>query len=147
MDAAREAIQAAAGRPAPGESSRRRAAEPLGLEPALSRLWDELRGLLHDQLLLLSLESRQTVAGLMRMLILAIVCAALLLGAWAAAMAALLMWLAEIGLSVALALGLVTGTTLLLAAALFWLTRRSLREVTFPATLRRLANDPPPSLE
>ena len=107
-------------------------------------MWDEVRGLLHDQLLLVSLESRLALAGLMRMLILAVACAALLLGAWAVAMTAVLMWLVQAGLSVALALLILVGATLLLAGALFGLARRATREIAFPATLRRLANAPVP---
>ena len=149
MDAARDAMHAA------GQSSARdpgragasgtppRQSEPPSLEHALGRLWDELRGLLHDQLLLVSLESRHALASLVRILILGVTCAALLLGAWAAAMAAVLMWLLDSGLSTAVALALVVGGTLLLAVGLFWLARRSVRELAFPATLRRLANAPP----
>ena len=68
MDAARDAMHAA------GQSSARdavigarrsgkpsRQAEPPALEHALGRLWDELRGLLHDQMLLVSLESQQAL--------------------------------------------------------------------------------------
>jgi hypothetical protein len=141
MDAARQAMQAARTRQEPGHAGRPQ------LEPAVGRLWDEVRGLLHDQLLLVSLESRQALAGLVRMLILAVGCAALLLGAWAVAMTAALMWLVQTGLSVALALLIVMGATLLLAGALFWLGRRSTREIAFPATLRRLAHAPLPESE
>jgi uncharacterized membrane protein YqjE len=109
----------------------------------LGRLWDDLQGLLHDQLLLVSLESRQALASLVRILVLAVTCAALLLGAWAAAMAAVVMWLLDTGLSPALVLAVVVGGTLLLTAGLFWLARQSVGELTFPATLRRLANAPP----
>ena len=112
MDAARQAIQAAGYRGShatgsPGQSARAQ------LEPAVRRLWDELRGLLHDHLLLVSLESRQALVGLTRMLILGVTCAALLLGAWAVAMTALLMWLVQTGMSIALALLIVVGATLL----------------------------------
>jgi hypothetical protein len=141
MDAARQAMQAARTRQASGQAGRPQ------LEPALGGLWDELRGLLHDHLLLVSLESRLALAGLMRMLILAVGCAALLLGAWAVAMTAVLMWLVQTGLSVALALLIVIGATLLLAGGLFWFARRSTREIAFPATLRRLANAPLPESE
>jgi len=116
------------------------------LEPAVGRLWDELRGLLHDHLLLVSLESRQALVGLTRILILAVTCAALLLGACAVAMTALLMWLVQTGMSIALALLFVVGATLLLAGGLFWLARRSAREIAFPATLRRLAHAPLPEI-
>ena len=141
MDAARQAMHAARTQPASGQAGRPQ------LEPALGGLWDELRGLLHDHLLLVSLESRLALAGLMRMLILAVGCAALLLGAWAVAMTAVLMWLVQTGLSVALALLIVIGATLLLACGLFWFARRSTREIAFPATLRRLANAPLPESE
>jgi uncharacterized membrane protein YqjE len=148
MDAARGAMQAgrsAAGAEPTAIPTRPHAARP-GLESAVGRLWDELRGLLHDQLLLVSLESRQALAGLMRMLILALGCAALLLGAWAVAMTALLMGLVEAGLSVTVALIIILAATLLLAGGSFWLARRSVHEIAFPASLRRLANEPwPPS--
>lgn len=114
------------------------------MERALGAAWDELRGLLHDHLLLLSLESRLALAGLVRILILVVSCAALLLGAWAAAMAAMLMWLLDAGLSLALGLVVTVGGTLLLAGVLLWFARHSVRELTFPATLRRLANAPLP---
>jgi hypothetical protein len=78
-----------------------RQAEPPPLEHVLGRLWDDLQGLLHDQLLLASLESRQALAGLVRILVLAVTCAALLLVAWGAAMAAVLIWLLDSGLSLA----------------------------------------------
>jgi hypothetical protein len=54
------------------------------------------------------------------------------------------MWLLETGLPIALGLFIVVGGTLLLAAALFWLARQSVRELAFPATLRRLASAPQP---
>lgn len=99
-------------------------------------------------MLLVSLESQQALASLVRILMFALGCAALLLGAWATAMTALLMWLVETGLAIALALTIVAGGTLLLAGVLFWLARQSVRELPFPATLRRLANNPlPPSPE
>ena len=119
MDAARNAMHAAAQPSAGGSVSSGgspRQAEPPPLEHALGRLWDDLQGLLHDQLLL---------------------------GAWGAAMAAVLIWLLDTGLSLALALAVVVGGTLVLAAGLFWLARQSVGELTFPATLRRLANAPP----
>ena len=147
MDAARDAMHAA-GQPAAGGSvhvgKSPRQANPPPLEHALGRLWDELRGLLHDHLLLASLESRQVLARLVRILILAVSCAALVLGAWAAAMTAVLMWLLETGLPLALGLAIVVGGTLLLAGALFWLARRSVHELVLPATLRRLAGAPLP---
>jgi uncharacterized membrane protein YqjE len=146
MDAARNAIHAAAQPSADGSvrsGGSPRQAEPPPLEHALGRLWDDLQGLLHDQLLLASLESRQALAGLVRILVLAVTCAALLLGAWGAAMAAVVMWLLDTGLSPALVLAVVVGGTLLLTAGLFWLARQSVGELTFPATLRRLANAPP----
>jgi uncharacterized membrane protein YqjE len=147
MDAARDAMHAprqpSTGGPVNvGKTPRQ--SEPPPLEHALGRLWDELRGLLHDHLLLASLESRQALAILVRSLILAVSCAALLVGAWAAAITALLMWLLETGLPIALGLFIVVGGTLLLAAALFWLARQSVRELAFPATLRRLASAPQP---
>ena len=147
MDAARDAMHAA-GQPSAGGSvhvgKSPRQANPPPLEHALGRLWDELRGLLHDHLLLASLESRQVLASLVRILILAVSCAALVLGAWAAAMTAVLMWLLETGLPLALGLAIVVGGTLLLAGALFWLARRSVHELVLPATLRRLAGAPLP---
>jgi uncharacterized membrane protein YqjE len=150
MDAARDAMHAA-GQPSAGGSvhvdKSPRQADPPTLEHALGRLWDELRGLLHDHLLLASLESRQVLASLVRILILAVSCAALVLGAWAAAMTAVLMWLVETGLSVALGLVIVVGGTLLLAGALFWLARRSVHELVLPATLRRLAGAPLPRIQ
>jgi hypothetical protein len=147
MDAPRDAVhaarQASGGGPAkPGKSPRQ--AEPPSLELALGTVWDELRGVFHDHLLLVSLESRLALAGLVRILILAVSCAALLLGAWAAAMAAMLMWLLDVGLSLALGLVITVGGTLLLAGVLFWFARHSVRELSFPATLRRLANAPLP---
>lgn len=149
MDAARDAMHAA-GQSSPSRSvkSGRRAggAESPPLEHAVGDLWDELRGLLHDQVLLASLESRQAVASLMRSVILALGCVVLLVGAWAAATAATLMWLVDTGLSIALALTIVGGGTLLLGAALFWGARESVRGVAFPATLRRLANTPLPGI-
>ena len=149
MDAARQAMQAAGPAHAAGsagQSARPRRDHTPQLDHALGRLWDELRGLLHDQVLLVSLESRQAFAGLARVLILAVACAALALGAWAVAMTALLMGLVQTGMSVALALLVVVGATLLLAGGLFWLARRSMRDIAFPATLRRLANAPLPEM-
>jgi uncharacterized membrane protein YqjE len=148
MDAARDAMHVAGKRSPSGSmaSSAKlpRQAEPPPLEHALGRLWDELRGLLHDQLLLVSLESQEALGRLVRVLFVAVICVALLLGAWAAAMTAMLMWLLGIGLSIASALAVVVGGTLLLAVGLLWFARQSLREITFPATLRRLANAPLP---
>ncbi len=148
MDAARDAMHSA-GRPSVGGPVGARKPPPQSepappLELALGRLWDELRGLFHDHLLLAALESRQVLASLVRTLILAVSCAALVLGAWATAMTALLMWLLETGMSVALGLAIVMGGTLLLAGALFWLMRRTVRELVLPATLRRLAGAPLP---
>jgi len=114
------------------------------LPATLGSLWDELRGLFQDHLLLASLESQRILPSLVRTLILAGVCIALLVGAWASAVAGLTVWLVEDGWSIAGTLALVVGGTLVLAAGLFWLARRSLRSITFPATLRRLTNAPLP---
>lgn len=150
MDTARTGL---AGSSQPAAISARRAGselrrpQPPRLEHALGGLWDELRGLLHDQLLLASLEGRQALAGLTRLLVLAVSCAALVLGAWAAATVAVMIWLVDAGLPLALALVIVAGAALLLAAGLTWLARRSMRDIAFPATLRTFAGDPPGRLE
>ena len=156
MDAVRDAMHAAGkgspgGSPgdSPGDSKASsakllRQVDPPSLEQALGRLWDDFRGLLHDQLLLVSLESQEAFARLVRVLFLAVICVALLLGAWAAAMTAVLMWLLGTGLSIASALAVVVGGTLLLAFGLFWFARQSVRQIAFPATLRRLENAPLP---
>jgi uncharacterized membrane protein YqjE len=145
MDASRSRVPAPvqpAAYVAAGSATRVRQAELPRLEHALGRLWDELRGLLHDQLLLASLEGRQALACLVRILVLAVTGAALLLGAWAAVTVAVMIWLVNTGLPLALALAIVAGATVALAAALLWLARRSVSDLTFPATLRTLTNPP-----
>lgn len=147
MDAAPDAMQPATHAAADGSAKAEKApseSEPPPLERALGRLWDEMRALVNDQLLLASLEARRSVSTMVRIVILGLVCAALLLGAWAVAMMAVLMWLLDSGMSSAAALMIVMGSTFLLAAAMLWLTRRSLDQVGFPATLRRLASAPLP---
>src|SRR5262245_33732005 len=140
MDNARNAVPASTGAAATSSARAGRWPPHQGelprLEHALGRLWDETRGLLHDQLLLASLESREALGGLVRLVVLALSCAALLLGAWAAVTVAVMIWLVSAGLPLALALIIVAGASLALAAGLLWFAHRSLRDITFPATLR-----------
>ena len=111
--------------------------EPGLLDQAAS-LWSELRGLLHDQFLLIALEMRQACSRFAFMVALAILAMALAATAWLGLVAAAVVWMIGLGMSPAGALLAAVGANLAGAIACTLLLRRQARQVPFAATLRSM---------
>jgi len=112
-----------------------------GLLASAEVLWDDVRVIAHEHLRLVALEARRAGRSLAWLLIYGILAGGLSLGAWAGALAALVLWLIGAGLPASGAL-LIAALLNLAAAALCVLAiRRRSRHLGFPATLRSLERD------
>jgi uncharacterized membrane protein YqjE len=111
--------------------------EPGLLEQA-GRLWDAIRGAVHDQFRLLALEARQAGARLALMLGLAVMAVALLATAWLGAVAVAVLLMIEAGAAASVAILVAVGANLAGAAACAVALRRQARQTPFSATLRSL---------
>ncbi len=113
-----------------------------GLTDEVIRLSNELRELAHDQLELVTLETRLSVNSVLTMAMVAIVTAVLLVSTWLALLGAAMLGLVSIGLAPTLAMLVVAAANLVLAA-LGWLTLRHKNgNLGWPATLRTLKPRP-----
>ena len=112
------------------------------LEEAQSLL-HELRGLVHDRLLLAALETRRAGESLVSMLVTGVMIAVLLSSSWLGLMAVAVLSLVESGVVASSAILLAVAANLLLVLILFRMVRRKSRSLQFPATLRSLQNEPP----
>jgi hypothetical protein len=113
------------------------------LEDAQS-LWQELRELSHDRLLLAALETRRAGESLVVMIVAGVIVALLLNAACLGLQAATVLWLIEQGVVAASSAILLTvAFNLLLTLILFGVIRRKRHYLQFPATLRSLRHLPP----
>jgi hypothetical protein len=101
-------------------------------------LSQELRELAHDQLQLVTLETKLAARSLMTMIAAAVGIGLLLVAAWLGLMGALVLWLAGVGVAPGLAMIAVVVLNLLAALIPYNLIRRRSRSLGFPATLRSL---------
>lgn len=121
------------------------AAAALGASPSDSgllqdakSLWQELRGLAHDQLTLAVLETRLAGQGLVTMIAAGLMIAILLVSAWLGLVCAVVLWLVAIGVTASVAVLLAVTANLVCALILYAVIRRQRRYLQFPATLRSL---------
>ncbi|NOU23074.1 MAG: phage holin family protein [Methyloglobulus sp.] len=101
-------------------------------------LWHELRGLSHDRFQLAALETQQAGVSLVNMVIVGVLVAGLLCGAWLGLLAAAILGLIENGVMVRSAILLTVVLNLLLALVFCGVIRRKSRYLQFPATLHSL---------
>ena len=120
-----------------GEPLPAAAPEPGLLEQAVL-LWAELRGLAHDQFELVALEVRQACSRFALMVALALAAAALTATAWLGLIAAVVLWMIELGASPAGALLGAVAANSAAAIACVLLLRREGKEMPFAATFRSL---------
>ena len=112
-----------------------------GLLASAGVLWDDVRVIVHEHLRLVALEASRAGRSLAWLLIYGILAGGLSLGAWAGALAALVVWLIGAGLPASVAL-LIAALLNIAAAGLCVLAiRRRSRHLGFPATLRSLERD------
>ena len=109
-----------------------------GLLEEAKSLWQELRGLAHDQLALAALETRLAGKSLVTMIAAGVMVAVLLVSAWLGLVGAVVLWLTGIGVVASIAILLAVAANLLLALILYDMIRRQSRHLQFPATLRSL---------
>ena len=98
----------------------------------------DVRGLLADHLELATLEAQRAAGGLVRVLVITIVSAILLVGAWLALVAGGAIWAASAGLSLTAAFFAAAAANVLAAGALFFWLYKQVPEMLFAATLRQL---------
>lgn len=128
--------------PAAPESARanNRLPEPSVLD-SVKALWSDLRGLLHDQLELVALETRRAGHSLVAMVAFGIVVGILVVSAWLGLVAVLVVWMISAGLGPILALLIAVGVNLLGAFGFVLAIRRKSHHLTYPATRRSLHSD------
>ena len=114
-----------------------------GLLDDAKALWQQLRGLAHDQLTLATLEARLAGQSLVTMIAAGVMIGALLISAWLGLMGAAVLWLISHGVIASIAMLVAVGVNLLVALGLYHVSRRQSRHLLFPATRRSLRPVPP----
>lgn len=109
-----------------------------GLTDEVIRLSNEMRELVHDQLELVTLETRQCINSLLSMAVIAIVAAVLLVSTWLALVGAGIMGLINLGLAPSLGMLLMAAANLVLALLGWMMIRQKSSNLGWPATLRML---------
>ncbi len=126
-----------------GDHSERPPSEASGRDPGLlevGRLLErELRGIVHDHLVLAALETRQAGESLVRIIVMGLITACLLSTAWLALVgAAVLVLVQHTLLPASIALLLVFAVHCLVAMLLIAAIRKRSKSLLFPATISRL---------
>lgn len=106
-------------------------------------LWQDLRGLSHDRLHLVALETQQAGVSLVNMIMAGVLVAGLLCGAWMGLLSAAVLGLIENGVMVRSAILLAVVLNLLLALVFCRVIHRKSQYLKFPATLHSLQPMPP----
>jgi len=109
-----------------------------GLLHDAQSLWQELRGLAHDQLTLAVLETKLAGQSLVTMIAAGLMIAILLVSAWLGLLCAVVLWLVAIGVTASVAVLLAVTANVVCALILYGVIRRQRRHLQFPATLRSL---------
>ena len=109
-----------------------------GLLDEARSLWQELRGLVHDQLTLAALETKLAGKSLVTMVAAGLMVAVLLVSAWLGLLGAVVLWLISSGVVASIAMLLAVAANLVLAWVLYQVIRRQSDHLQFPATLRSL---------
>jgi len=116
------------------------ASPPLrGVVEELSRVLSAVRQTVSSFLELVSLEAHRAGAALVWMIAFGIVAGVCVIATWLGLMAALAMWLTNVGLSPILAVLLVALLNLAFAGALVFAGMRKSDSLTFPATRRQIS--------
>lgn len=118
-----------------------------GLTEEVVRLSNEVRELVHDQLELVTLETRLVVNTLVSMAVIAIVAAVLLVSTWLALVGAGIMGLVSMGLAPTVGMLLMAAANLVLALLGWMMLRHKSGNLGWPATLRMLKPDAKPGRE
>ena len=116
-----------------------------GLLDLAGRVLGEARSLVSDYAQLAVLDARRAAVRLAWLLSTGLVAAVLVVTAWMAGIAALIVYMGDSrGLSWPLAFGAAALLNLVGAGALVWWMRSLMHELPFTALLRQLRGDPPP---
>lgn len=121
-----------------GEAAENSAKGVTGESGGALALTRELRELIHDQLRLVTLESRLAAQSLMTMVAAAVGFGVLLVSAWLGLMGAAVLTLIGFGLVPSIAILVVAALNLMVSPVPYGLIRRKIRRLGFPATLRTL---------
>ncbi len=123
-----------------GEPAATGVAQPgdAGLLDEAKSLWQELRGLAHDQLTLAALETKLAGKSLVTMVAAGLMVAVLLVSAWLGLVGAVVLWLISSGVVASIAMLLAVAANLVFAWVLYQVIRRQSHHLQFPATLRSL---------
>jgi predicted lipid-binding transport protein (Tim44 family) len=113
-------------------------AAPPGTMEQVGALWDDLSHLLHDQFELAALETQRAAKSLAAMLVWGLAAGLLLVTAWLGIMAAIVLFLIDLGLAASLAILLVVVLTLVGAATCALVIKKKSRYLRYPATVRSL---------
>lgn len=116
---------------APGDAS--------GLLEDAKDLWNELRGLTHDQFQLVTLELKLAGESLVMMIAAAVMAAVLVVSAWLGVVTAAVVGLIDVGIEPVTALLSGVVFNIVAAALLVLVIRRRSRYLQFPATRRSLS--------
>lgn len=111
---------------------------PPDLGEHAASLANELRGLVHDHLELVTLETRLCIHNVLRMTVIAVFSALLLAGAWFALTGAAVLVLVDAGVTPVAAMGLLAVANVLLAFGGWLLIRHTSARLGWPAIQRTL---------
>ena len=120
----------------------RAASEPRSAEPGIfegaGSLLREMRGIAHDYMALVALETKRAGQSLMIMMAAAVMMAILLVSAWLGLVAAAVFGMMAAGMAPGWAMLVAVAANLLVAAGLYFLIRHKRQDLAFPATIRNL---------
>lgn len=117
-------------------------APPPDLGEHAANLANELRGLVHDHLELVTLETRLCIHNLLKMLVIAVFSALVLAGAWFALTGAAVLVLINAGIAPVAAMALLAVANVLLAFGGWLLIRHTSTRLGWPAIKRTLKSAP-----
>lgn len=117
-------------------------APPPDLLESATGVASELRGLVHDHLELVTLETRLNIHNILKMTVIAVVSALVLAGAWFALTGSAVLVLISVGVAPALAMALLAVANVLLALGGWLLFKRTSGELGWPAIQRALKPQP-----
>jgi uncharacterized membrane protein YqjE len=106
-------------------------------------LWKELQCLTHDRLRLVALETQRAGENLVTIIMMGVMVALLLIGAWLGLMAAAVLRLVKSGMVASNAILIAAAFNLLFTLILFGMIRHKSYFQQFPGTLRSLQSAPP----
>lgn len=117
-------------------------APPPDLGESAASLAIELRGLVHDHLELVTLETRLNIHNILKMTVIAVFSALVLAGAWFALTGSAVLVLISAGVAPALAMALLAVANVLLALGGWLLFKRTSARLGWPAIQRTLKPQP-----